>query len=174
MMRDSTPCIVLIAAMARGRVIGRDNQLAWHLPEDMAHFRRSTHGHPVLMGRKTWESLPPRFRPLPGRRNVVLTRQMGFEAPGAEVVHTLAEALARFTSADTVFVIGGAQIYAEALPFAHRLVLTELDLGVEGDAHFPAWPAADFQEVSRERHRAAAPNDFDFDFVCYERTSPLP
>lgn len=173
-MRNSIPSIVLIAAMAQGRVIGRDNQLAWHLPEDMAHFRRSTQGHPVLMGRKTWESLPERFRPLPGRRNVVLTRQAGFEAPGAEVVHTLAEALARFTPAETVFVIGGAQIYAEALPFAQRLVLTELDLDVEGDAHFPAWPAADFREVSRESHRAAAPNNFAFDFVCYERTSPQP
>lgn len=172
-MRDSTPCIVLIAAMAHGRVIGRNNQLAWHLPEDMAHFRRSTQGHPVLMGRKTWESLPTRFRPLPGRRNVVLTRQPAYEAPGAELVHTLADALSRFTSEDTVFVIGGAQIYEEALPFARRLMLTELDLAVEGDAHFPAWPEADFKQISRETHSASAPNTFDFDFVCYERATPL-
>ncbi|MBQ0935048.1 dihydrofolate reductase [Ideonella paludis] len=173
-MHDSLPRLVLIAAMAHDRVIGRDNQLAWHLPEDMAHFRRSTQGYPVLMGRKTWESLPERFRPLPGRRNVVLTRQAGYDAPGAEVVHTLAEALARFTPSDTVFVIGGAQIYAEALPHAQRLLLTELDVAVPGDAQFPAWPAADFREVSRETHHAAAPNDFDFAFVCYERMPPQP
>lgn len=173
-MIPTSPRVVLIAAMAHQRVIGRDNQLAWHLPEDMAYFRRVTQGHPVLMGRKTWESLPSRFRPLPGRRNIVLTHQTNWQAQGAEVAHTLAEALSRFAATDTVFVIGGAQIYEAALPWASRLLLTELDLSVLGDAFFPPWPTDEFQEVSRERHHAAAPNDFAFAFVTYERNHCLP
>ncbi|TDM06906.1 MAG: diacylglycerol kinase [Ideonella sp. MAG2] len=171
-MDSSLPRVVLIAAVARQRVIGRNNQLAWHLPEDMAYFRRTTQGHPVLMGRKTWESLPPRFRPLPGRRNVVLTEQAAWQADGAEMAHSLTEALSRFAPAETVYVIGGARIYKAALPLAHCLLLTELDLHVDGDAHFPPWPSDEFQEVSRERHHAAAPNDFDFAFVTYERIAP--
>lgn len=162
--------IILIAAMAKDRVIGLNDALPWNnLPEDMAYFRRVTQGYPVLMGRKTWESLPPRFRPLPGRRNIVLSRKDNYVVHGAEVAHTMNEAMSRSIDASKVYVIGGAQIYQEALPYAHQLMLTELEIQVPGDTYFPEWNRADFQEVSRESHHAAAPNDFKFAFVTYER-----
>ena len=166
--------LTLIAGVARNGVIGRDNKLLWQLPEDLKHFRAATMGAPVIMGRKTWESLPERFRPLPGRRNLVLSRQAGYEAPGAEVVADLdtALALARSSGAARAFVIGGAQIYREALPLADELLLTEVERDFEGDAHFPAFSGSAFAEVARERHRAAPPNDFDFSFVTYQRVAP--
>lgn len=163
--------LVLIAAVARNGVIGRDNALLWSLPEDMRHFRAVTLGAPVIMGRKTWASLPERFRPLPGRRNIVLSRNPRFEAPGADVVAGLDEALAlaRREAAPRVFVIGGEQIYREALPRADELMLTEIERDFDGDAHFPAFGHDTFAEVARQRHHAAPPNDFDFSFVTYRR-----
>ena len=161
--------LILIAGVARNGVIGRDNQLLWHLPEDLAYFRRQTQGSPVIMGRKTWDSLPPRFRPLPGRRNIVLTRQAGLAIEGAEPAPNLDAALALVAEAPKVFVIGGAQIYAAAMARADQLMLTEVEREFEGDTHFPAWDRTAFDEVSRERHHAAAPNDFDFSFVTYQR-----
>ena len=161
--------ITVVAAVARNGVVGKDNQLVWHLPEDMKHFRQLTMGAPVIMGRKTWDSLPERFRPLPGRRNLVLSRQPGWRADGAEVAHSLDAALAIVADAPRVFVIGGAQVWAEAMPSADDLVLTEIDHVFDGDAHFPARPEA-FQETARETHRAAAPNAFEFSFVTYQRT----
>jgi dihydrofolate reductase len=170
MKTPARPELVLIAALARHRVIGRDNALPWHLPEDLQHFRRQTTGCPVLMGRRTWESLPPRFRPLPGRINVVLTRQPDWQAAGALRAASLDEALRQLDGHDRVFVIGGAQLYAEALPYADRLVLTELDLEVEGgDAFFPEIPQQHWCETQRESHRATAPNDFEFAFVTFQR-----
>jgi dihydrofolate reductase len=121
------------------------------------------------MGRRTWESLPPRFRPLPGRLNVVLTRQPGWQAEGAQRAASLAEALAQLAGHARVCVIGGAELYAQALAQADRLILTELDLQVAGDAHFPRWAPGAFIETARETHRAAAPNDFEFSFVTYQR-----
>jgi dihydrofolate reductase len=170
------PTIVLVAAVARNGVIGRAGGLAWNIPEDMAHFKAVTAGGTVIMGRSTWESIPQRFRPLPGRRNIVLSRQPGFTVPGAEVAATveagLAMALKSPTDApspSTVFIIGGAQVYAAALPLAHRLELTEIQHDFQGDAHFPeGWRQA-FEEVSRRRVRTAAPNGFDIDFVAYQR-----
>jgi dihydrofolate reductase len=163
--------IVLIAAMARGRVIGVDNALPWHLPEDIAHFRNATRGHPVVMGRKTWDSLPPRFRPLPGRRNLVVTRNTAWQAEGAEVAHGLGEALTRLADTPRVFVIGGAELYAAALPLAHTLLLTEIEADIAGDAHFPAFEGLGYTEVARERHQAAPPNGFAFSFVTYRRSA---
>jgi dihydrofolate reductase len=168
-MNTNSPELVLIAAVARNRGIGRDNQLLWHLPEDMAHFRRQTQGCAVIMGRKTWESLPARFRPLPGRRNIVLSRQTNYAAPGAELAPDLPSALAMVQSTPRVFVIGGAQVYREALGQAHRLELTEVDLAPEADAFFPDWSTDDFVQTHREAHRAASPNTFDFAFVTYQR-----
>jgi dihydrofolate reductase len=161
--------VVLIAAMAHGRVIGRGNALPWHLPEDMVHFRTATRGHPVIMGRKTWDSLPGRFRPLPGRRNLVVTRNAAWQAAGAEAMPSLAAALAATAGAERVFVIGGAELYAAALPLADTLLLTEIDAHVDGDAHFPDFAATGFAEVQRETHHAAPPNHFDFAFVTYRR-----
>ncbi len=163
------PVVALIAAVSRNHVIGHDNALLWNIPEDMQFFRRTTAGCPVIMGRKTWESLPPRFRPLPGRRNVVVSRQSRFEAPGAEVAASVQAALALVQDAPKVFVIGGAQIYEAALAQADELLLTEIDREYVGDTAFPAWDKAQFEEVQRETVRAAAPNNFDISFVTYRR-----
>ncbi|MPV38493.1 dihydrofolate reductase [Georgenia subflava] len=126
----------MIWAQAHDRVIGADGAMPWRLPEDLAHFRRTTTGTAVVMGRTTWESFPARFRPLPGRRNIVLSRQSGLELPGAEVAHDL-EAALRLVGDSDVWVIGGAQVYAEAMPRADRLVVTDIDLDVDGDARAP-------------------------------------
>ncbi len=172
----AAPCVALVVAVARNGVIGRDNGLAWNIPEDMAHFKAVTAGGTVVMGRNTWESIPPRFRPLPGRRNIVLSRQPGFTAPGAEAAPTLEAALALAASptADrarpsVVFIIGGAQIYAAALPIAQRLEVTEIQHDFQGDAHLASGWQEGFHETSRRRVRAAPPNAFDIDFVTYER-----
>jgi dihydrofolate reductase len=161
--------LVLIAAMAQGRVIGRGQALPWHLPEDLAHFRAATRGHPVIMGRKTWDSLPARFRPLPGRRNLVVTRNAAWQAAGAEAMPSLPAALAATAGAERVFVIGGAELYAAALPRADTLLLTEIGARFDGDVHFPDFAGAGFAEVQRETHHAAAPNAFDYAFVTYRR-----
>ena len=169
--------VALIAAVARNGVIGHANDLVWKLPEDMAFFKRTTMGNPVIMGRKTWESIPARFRPLPGRANIVVTRQAGWQADGAQVAHGFEEALelalesvAANPHGLRAFVIGGAELYALALPHADELVLTEIDRDFEGDARFPEWPPHHFVETARVKQRAAAPNDFEFAFVDYRRT----
>jgi dihydrofolate reductase len=161
--------LTLIAVVARNGVIGQGDGLPWHLPEDMRFFKEATRGHAVVMGRKTWQSLPPRFRPLPGRRNVVVTRDAAFDAPGAECAGSLDQALQRLAAEDRVFVIGGAELYAQALQAADELMLTEIDRDFDGDRRFPPWDRSRFRELRRETHRAAPPNDFDFAFVTYRR-----
>ncbi|MBG6081396.1 dihydrofolate reductase [Rubrivivax gelatinosus] len=161
--------VVLVAAVARNGVIGRDGVMPWHLPEDLAHFRRTTQGLPVLMGRRTWESLPERFRPLPGRRNIVVTRQAGWAAPGAEVAASPEAALALVADAPRACVIGGGELYATLLPRVDELVLTEIDAEFDGDTRLPATLRDGFAEVAREEHRAAAPNEFGYAFVTYRR-----
>jgi dihydrofolate reductase len=150
--------LVIIAAVARNRVIGKDNRLLWNIPEDMAHFKALTAGHTVVMGRKTWESLPPRFRPLPGRRNIVISRQADYTAPGAEVADSLENALKLASTqgpaadsmvAATVFIIGGEQIYRQAMAVADRLEITEVDLEPEGDAWFPEIAAVDWEKATK-------------------------
>lgn len=144
-MPSTSPRIGLIYAQAHDRVIGQAGQMPWHLPEDLAHFKQATLDHPVLMGRKTWDSLPERFRPLPGRRNVVVTRQTDWRAEGADVAHSLAQALALCADAPRVWVMGGGELYAQALPHAHEVWVTEIDLTVAGDTRAPdlaAWLAA--------------------------------
>jgi dihydrofolate reductase len=159
------PRLTLIAAVARQRVIGRGNSLPWHLPEDLRHFRAVTTGHPVIMGRRTWESLPARFRPLPGRRNIVVTRQPAWRAEGAEVVASPDAALALLGSVPQAFVIGGAELYAAMLPLADELLLTEIDRDFDGDAFFPPWDHEAFVETRRDQHSASASTPFDFAFV---------
>jgi dihydrofolate reductase len=159
--------VTLVAAVARGGVIGRDGTLPWHLPEDMAHFREVTVGHPVLMGRKTWESLPDRFRPLPGRRNVVVTRNPSWAAAGAERAGSLEAALSLVAGAERVAVIGGAELFAAALPLADELLVTEIDLDVEGDTFFPPLDPAQFTQAVREPHVAA--DGTRYAFVTYGR-----
>lgn len=161
------PPLALIAAVARNGAIGRNNGLLWSDPADLRHFRQATLGCPVIMGRRTWESLPERFRPLPGRRNIVITRQAAFAAPGAETAPNLDEALARLAAAPQVFVIGGGQLYAQALPRAEKLVLTEIDADLDGDTFFPRWDRTAFTVAARELHRAA--DGTAFAFVTYHR-----
>jgi dihydrofolate reductase len=162
------PEIALIAAVARNRAIGRDNGLLFNEPADQRHFRQTTLGRPVIMGHKTWDALPSRFRPLPGRRNLVLSRNPALVAPGAEVVDSLDAALALVSTAPLVFVIGGAQLYALALPHARRLVLTEIDADLPGDAFFPAWDRGQFTEVARQS--AVTEGGLPYHFVTYQRT----
>jgi dihydrofolate reductase len=159
--------VSLVAAVARGGVIGRDGGIPWRLPEDMAHFRELTMGHPVVMGRRTWESLPDQFRPLPGRGNVVVTRNPDWSAQGADRVGSLEEALDLLESAPRVFVIGGGEIYAAALPYADELLLTEIDAETEGDTVFPEWDRRAFEEIGREEH--VSPDGMRFAFVSYRR-----
>lgn len=159
------PIITLIAALASNGVIGRDNSLPWRLKADLARFKALTLGHPILMGRKTWESLG---RPLPGRRNMVVTRNPDYQADGAEIFAT-PEAALRELGDGPLFVIGGAELYRQMLPLADRLQLTEVQADVEGDAHFPTFDHGEFVETARASHPADADNQFAFDFVDYQR-----
>ena len=160
--------LIVIAAVAKNGVIGSDNALPWHLPEDLKHFKQLTTGHAVIMGRKTWESLPAKFRPLPNRLNIVVTRSAEYQAQGATVVHSLEEAQKLGAGgAAQQFVIGGAELYAHALPLAQRLELTELDADFAGDAHFPAVDRAQWREAKREACVGA--DGLRYAFVTYER-----
>ncbi len=164
----------LIAAVARNRAIGMKNQLLWHLPEDMRHFRETTRGKTVIMGRKTWESLPAAFRPLPGRKNIVVSRNAAYTAPGAALAGSLDAALRAAQDGGSgdpeVFVIGGAELYRQALPLADRLYLTEVAQTCPGDAFFPELPPGEWTEVSRRPGQAVADDKQPaFDFVVYER-----
>ena len=170
------PEIVIIAAVAKNRVIGRDNQLIWNIPEDMAHFKVLTQGHTVLMGRKTWESLPPRFRPLPGRRNIVISRQANYSAPGAEVADSLENGLKLASTIEPavdpmattlIFIIGGEQIYTQAMALADRLEITEVDLEPEGDAWFPEISAVDWKLVAK--NTPPSQSGTGFSFLTYRR-----
>jgi len=169
------PALHLILARARNGVIGRGGALPWHLPEDLAHFKRTTLGHPVIMGRKTWDSIG---RPLPGRRNIVVTRDPAWRAAGAEVAASLDGALARVEAEapgleGPVFVIGGAQLYAQALlgPVA-TIHLTEIDADFPGDTFFPALDPARWRERWREHHAPAGARRYAFDFVRYDAAHP--
>ena len=162
----SKPVLTLIAAVAGNGVIGLDNRLPWHLPADLRHFKALTTGSTVIMGRKTWESLPAKFRPLPDRHNIVVTRNAGYQAGGAAVVTSLPAAVARAQS-DEAFVIGGAELYAAAMPLADRLQLTEIDATFDGDTHFPAIDRREWCETAREAHRDETGPGYAF--VTYER-----
>jgi dihydrofolate reductase len=162
--RGVPPRLTLIAAVARNGVIGRDNKLPWRLSEDLKHFKALTMGHPMVMGRKTWESLPGK---LPGRPHIVVTRNPAYVAAGATVANSLQAAIAAAGNVDEVFVIGGAELYAQAFEFADRLQLTEIDADFEGDAHFPNWNRAAWRETARETHQAEG--GLDYAFVTYDR-----
>ena len=157
--------ISVIVAVAENGTIGDKNTLLWHIKEDMKHFRTLTTGHPVVMGRKTYDSLG---RPLPNRRNVVITRQ-DIAIEGCEIAHSLEEALSLFTPDEEVFVIGGAQIYAEAMPLADRFYLTVVEHPYEGDTAFPKWDREAWQLVSSERFEQGESYPHPFRFETYER-----
>lgn len=155
----------LIWAQSRNGVIGVNGTLPWHLPEDLAHFKRTTLGAPVLMGRKTWDSLPPRFRPLPGRANIVVTRQPDWSAEGAVRAGSLAAAAALCPADTDAWVIGGAEVYAQALPLAHTAVVTEIDADFDGDAHAPVFEPT-WQEMARSQHVSST--GLRFSIVTYQ------
>lgn len=163
--------ISLIAALAKNRVIGKNNDLPWRLPDDMKYFMETTQGHCVIMGRKNYDSLPLKFRPLANRTNIVVTRQQNFKAEGCIVVHSMDDALnvARQHHEKEVFVMGGAEIYAQALPIANRLYLTEIDAEIEGDTFFPAVDHQVYTELSRKKHGVDEKHQYAFDFVVYEK-----
>lgn len=157
----------LIYARSRNGVIGKDGQLPWRLPEDLAHFKALTLGCPVIMGRKTWDSVPPKFRPLPGRRNIVVTRQPDWAAEGAERAGSLEDALRLCAGAPRAWVTGGTGLFREGLAFAHRVEVTEIDIDAEGDAFAPVL-GPEWAEAARERHVSA--NGLAYSFVTYNNT----
>ncbi|MCY0388610.1 dihydrofolate reductase [Robbsia sp. Bb-Pol-6] len=166
--RVALPTLTLIVARARNGVIGRDNRLPWRLPEDLAYFKRTTLGAPVIMGRKTHESIG---RPLPGRLNLVITRDTQRRFTGCEVVHGLEAALTACVreAAPEAFLIGGSELYAAGMPRADRLLVTQIDADFEGDAFFAAPDPAIWRESRRDSHRGGVPEPFDFAFVEYLR-----
>jgi len=164
MSQGRGPRVYLVAAVAANGVIGARGKLPWHLPEDLKHFKELTFGHPVIMGRKTWESLG---RPLHGRENIVVTRSAGYEAPGASVAASLEAALALCAGESVAFVIGGSELYAAALPIADGLVLTEIHRDYDGDARFPEFDRKAWREAQRKPHDGAG--GLRFDFVLYEK-----
>lgn len=161
--------INMIYARAANGVIGNNNTMPWHLPEDLAHFKKLTLGHPVIMGRKTWDSLPHKFRPLPGRTNVVITRQIGWQAPGTQTAASLQAALEICKSSVEVWIIGGAQIYAQAELLAQRIEVTEIAQDFAGDAYAPQL-GVDWIESAREQHISAG--GLAFSFATYLRSKP--
>ncbi len=162
---QGTTRIYLVAAIARNGVIGAGGKLPWRLPQDLKHFKQLTLGHPVIMGRRTWESLG---KPLPGRENIVISRKPGFEASGAGVAQSLEAAVALCTGEAVAFVIGGAEIYAAALPLADGLVLTEIEQDFEGDTRFPDWDRGAWRVAQKVTH--ASKEGVRFSYVRYERT----
>jgi dihydrofolate reductase len=154
--------LAIIVARAKNGVIGVNNTLPWRLPEDLKHFKNTTLGHPIIMGRNTWESLG---KALPGRRNIVVSRNPDYEAADAEVFESLDDAIDACSGSDKVFIIGGAQIYDEALIYVDKLIITEVDIEVDGDAYFPNVDEMLWKEVSREEHHNG---EIGFSFVTYE------
>lgn len=160
------PLLSAIVAAAENNAIGKDNQLLWHLPNDLRFFKRTTTGHPVIMGRKTYESVGD---PLPNRRNIIITRQPGYTAEGAAVVHSLAAAIEACAGEPEVFVVGGAEIFEQALPVLNRIYLTRVHVTLPGDSFFPELDKQDWQLVSEESHSADERHAYSYTFRIYER-----
>lgn len=161
----------MIAAMDKNRVIGKNKDLPWHLPDDFAFFKQKTRGHHVLMGRKNFESLPHKFRPLPDRTNIILTRNPSFQVKGTYVFSDMEEAVAfaNQNGEDELFIIGGGQIYSMALDVADRIYLTEIAAEVDGDTFFPEFDPSVWKESGRKHHPADERHKFAFDFVTYDK-----
>lgn len=156
----------MIVAHADDRIIGKDNDMPWHLPADLAYFKKTTLGKPVVMGRKTYESIG---RPLPGRQNIVISRDPNYQAEGVEVVSSVDAAIDKAGDVEEVMVIGGGAIYAHCLPAAQRLYITHIQASVEGDTQFPAYDLDEWRKVSGESHKADEKNAYDLEFAVYEK-----
>lgn len=166
MTANQLPRLSIIVAMAKNRTIGVDNTLPWRCPEDLKHFKALTMGHHMIMGRKTYDSIG---KPLPGRTTVVVTRDRNLKIEGCIVAHSLQDAIAACASDTETFIVGGAEIYSQSLGLADTLYITEIQQDVEGDAHFPAFDMAEWQEVSREVRAQETPQPLEYHFVCYRR-----
>jgi dihydrofolate reductase len=163
--------ISMIAALTKNRVIGKNNDLPWKLPDDMKFFMETTKGHHVILGRKNYDSIPPKFKPLPNRTNIVVTRQKNFHAPGCIVVDSVEKGLkiAKEHNEQETFIIGGAEIYKLGLPHADRLYLTEIEAVIEGDTYFPPIDEGKWRETSRIHHGKNDRHAYSFDFVIYDK-----
>jgi dihydrofolate reductase len=166
MNANQTPRLAIIVAMARNRTIGVNNTLPWRCPEDLKHFKALTMGHHMIMGRKTYDSIG---RPLPGRTTVVITRNRDLQIEGCLTTHSPEQAIAACENDEAIFIVGGAELYAQMLPLADTLYITEIQQDVEGDAHFPAFDKNEWQEVSREVRAQETPQPLEYHFVCYRR-----
>ena len=158
------PIISLIAAMAKNRIIGKDNQMPWHLPADLGHFKAVTLGKPIIMGRKTYESIG---RPLPGRTNIVMSRNKDYKLEGCETVTSLEDAIKLVQDVDEIMIIGGGFLYTQCIPQADKLYLTFIDLDVEGDTQFPPFEDLNLTELKREKHLKDEKNPYDYEFVDF-------
>lgn len=165
-MKKTNAAVSLIWAMAKNRVIGNHNTLPWHLPADLRHFRDTTTGHCIIMGRKNYESIG---RPLPNRNNIILTNNPSFEAAGCIVVHCIEQALQQCRE-EEIFIIGGAEIYRLFLPLAQRLYITEIDAEADGDTFFPEYDTQEWQETERRSYHSDEKNPYSYSFVKYQRT----
>ena len=165
--------ISIIVAVAPNNVIGKDNTLIWHLPADMKYFKEKTTNHCIITGRKNYESIPEKFRPLPNRTNIVITRQTEYKAPGAIVVDTLEKAIAKAKEIEKeeVFIIGGGEIFKQSMDMTERIYLTKVDGIFEGDVFFPDLNLKEWKEVSREDCRADEKNKYDYSFIILDRLS---
>ena len=168
-VQTERPTISFVVAMDRNRLIGQGSGLPWRLPDEIRRFKEITMGHPVLMGRKTYETIPQKFRPLPGRTNIILTRQQEYDAPGCIVVHSLQEALSAVSPEEELMVIGGSQLFDALLPIVDRLYLTEIDDEYEGDVYFPALDMNQWREVAREEHPRDDRHASPFVFLVLDR-----
>ncbi|MBP6015415.1 MAG: dihydrofolate reductase [Candidatus Promineofilum sp.] len=165
-----TSRIAYVVAMDDNRLIGRNNALPWRLPDDMAWFRQQTLGKPCIMGRKTYDSLPVRFRPLPGRLNIVITRNMDYEAPGAIVVHSMEDALRAAGEVEEIVIVGGADLFRRLMPVVDRLYLTQVHGAAEGDVFFPEYDRAQWQEIYRQEHAADERHPYAFTWLILDRS----
>lgn len=156
----------IVCAMGNNRVIGKNNQLPWHLPADLKHFKNLTLGKAIIMGRKTRESIG---KALPGRHNIVISRQANLKFPGCDVAANIEQALELAGASEEVMIIGGANLYQQILPQANKMYLTFVDIDIDGDAFFPEWQQQEWQEVSRESHQPDEKNAYHYEFVAFDR-----
>ena len=163
--------ISLIVAVSENMVIGKDNKLAWHLPDDMNYFSNMTKGHSIIMGRKNWESIPKKYRPLPERKNIVVTRNNKFEDKGAIIVNSIEKAVekARGFDEEEIFIIGGGEIYKLGFAYVDKLYMTEIYANIDGNTYFPKWNKENWKEISRISHPKDEKHEFDFDYVIYKK-----
>ena len=164
--------ISLIVAVSKNQVIGKDNKLAWNLPDDMNYFSNMTQGHSVIMGRKNWESIPKKYRPLPNRKNIVITRNNNFKDKGAIVVNSIEKAIekSRSSEEEEIFIIGGGEIYNLGLDYVDKLYITEIYSDIDGNTYFPKWNTKNWLEISRMSHPKDDKHKFDFDYVIYKKS----